>query len=144
MQKCSKTASRGDVPRKVFVTAFLLHIYTRQMVKISINRKHVVKCLEPTETIPCCAFTNIYIYIYLFIYLFVYLFIYLYLHVPAPAQISTFTVSCTMLEFSREMARYVRDFEISGPTQKKAKNKHTVQTGLCHVHPCSMLTFSLL
>ena len=63
------------------------------------------------------------------------------MHVPARAQISTFTISCTMLEFSREMARHVRDFETSGSTQKTTKNKHTVQTGLCHV---LCLLFSLV
>ena len=56
------------------------------------------------------------------------------MHVPVCAQINTFTISCTMLEFSREMARHVRDFETSGSTQKKPKkNKLPVKTGLCHV-----------
>ena len=34
----------------------LFTAYTWQIVKIGINHKHVVKCLEPTKTIPCCAF----------------------------------------------------------------------------------------
>ena len=55
------------------------------------------------------------------VYIYIYLYIYLYLHVPARAQISTFTISCTMLEFSREMARHVRDFETSGSSQKKTQ-----------------------
>ena len=49
------------------------------------------------------------------------MYIYIYLHVPARAQINTFMISCTMLEFWREMARHVRDFETSGSTQKKNK-----------------------
>ena len=87
-------------------------------MKIGINHKNGVKCLEPTKTIPCCAFK---------------IDKYIYMHVPVCAQINTFTISCTMLEFSREMARHVRDFETSGSTQKTTKNKHTVQTRLCHV-----------
>ena len=92
-------------------------------MKICINHKHVVKCLEPTKTISCYAFKiNINKYIYIYICMFL----------PVLKSIlSWFPAPC--LNFEEKWRDTCVILKLQGQPKKKQKNKLPVKTGLCHV-----------